>query len=81
MTREKKLETSEVLYSTARVMEVSLESSFQPTVQLYLLLPSLIKNMTDHYKIDIKVVSICMEGDLPILQADQTISIITSILR
>jgi len=80
VTREKKLETSEVLYSTARVMEVSLESSFQPTVQLYLLLPSLIKNMTDHYKIDIKVVSICMEGDLPILQADQTISIITSIL-
>ena len=32
----------QVLYSTARVMEVSLESSFQPTVQLYLMLPQLI---------------------------------------
>jgi len=32
--REKKIETSEVLYSTARVIEVSLESSFQPTIQV-----------------------------------------------
>jgi len=79
VTREKKLETSEVLYSTARVMEVSLESSFQPTVQLYLLLPSLIDNMTKD-KIEIRLIQVCMEGELPIFQADQTISIITSIL-
>merc|ERR1712038_807575 len=79
VTREKKLETSEVLYSTARVMEVSLESSFQPTVQLYLLLPSLIDDMTKD-KIEIRLIQVCMEGELPIFQADQTISIITSIL-
>merc|ERR1719210_2894701 len=79
VTREKKLETSEVLYSTARVMEVSLESSFQPTIQLYLLLPSLIDNMTKD-KIEIRLIQVCMEGELPIFQADQTISIITSIL-
>jgi len=79
VAREKKIETSEVLYSTARVMEVSLESSFQPTIQLYLLFPSLIENF-DRNKIDIKIFTLCKEGNLPILQADQTISIITSIL-
>ena len=79
VAREKKIETSEVLYSTARVMEVSLESSFQPTIQLYLLFPALIQNF-DNDKIDIKLFTFCKEGDLPILQADQTISIITSIL-
>jgi len=79
VAREKKIETSEVLYSTARVMEVSLESSFQPTIQLYLLFPSLIENMNRH-KIDIKLFTLCKDGNLPILQADQTISIITSIL-
>ena len=40
--REKKIETSEVLYSTARVIEVSLESSFQPTIQV------LYKNRNKH---------------------------------
>merc|ERR1719347_1269939 len=79
VAREKKIETSEVLYSTARVMEVSLESSFQPTIQLYLMFPSLMENMNRN-KIDITVVTICKDGNLPILQADQTISIITSIL-
>merc|ERR550534_773541 len=79
VAREKKIETSEVLYSTARVMEVSLESSFQPTIQLYLLFPALIENF-NHDKIDIKIFTLCKEGNLPILQADQTISIITSIL-
>jgi hypothetical protein len=61
-------------------MEVSLESSFQPTVQLYLMMPSLISNMGKE-KFDMKVFTVCKEGGLPILQADQTISIITSILR
>merc|ERR1719264_1209483 len=79
VAREKKIETSEVLYSTARVMEVSLESSFQPTIQLYLLFPALIENF-NHDKIDIEIFTLCKEGNLPILQADQTISIITSIL-
>jgi hypothetical protein len=60
-------------------MEVSLESSFQPTVQLYLMLPSLISNMSQK-KLDVKLFTVCKEGGLPILQADQTISIITSIL-
>jgi hypothetical protein len=32
--REKKIEMSEVLFSIARVIEVSLESSFQPTIQV-----------------------------------------------
>ena len=40
--REKKIEASEVLWSTARVMEVSLESSFQPTIQLYIIFPVLV---------------------------------------
>ena len=49
--REKKIEASEVLWSTARVMEVSLESSFQPTIQLYIIFPVLVsffKRMSLH---------------------------------
>ena len=80
VAREKKIETSEVLYSTARVMEVSLESSFQPTIQLYLLFPALIQNLSQENKIDFKIFTLRKEGNLPILQADQTISIVTSIL-
>ena len=41
--REKKIESSEVLWQTARVMEVSLESSFQPTIQLYIIFPALVR--------------------------------------
>ena len=44
--REKKIESSEVLWQTARVMEVSLESSFQPTIQLYIIFPVLV---SDHH--------------------------------
>ena len=42
--REKKIESSEVLWQTARVMEVSLESSFQPTIQLYIIFPVLVSH-------------------------------------
>jgi hypothetical protein len=79
--REKKIEASEVLFSTARVMEVSLESSFQPTIQLYLLFPVLVRTMTANY-FSFRLFSICKDKSLnfPMLKTDQTISIITSIL-
>ncbi len=79
--REKKIEASEVLFSTARVMEVSLESSFQPTIQLYILFPVLVQNVTANY-FSFRLFSICKDESLniPMLKTDQTISIITSIL-
>ena len=79
--REKKIEASEVLYSTARVMEVSLESSFQPTIQLYILFPVLVRTMTAS-SFSFRIFTVCKNEDLnfPMLKTDQTISIITSIL-
>ena len=47
---DKRKEASEVLYHTSRVSEVGLESSFQPTIQLYLLLPTLVGNLTNTCK-------------------------------
>jgi len=79
VAREKKIETSEVLYSTARVMEVSLESSFQPTIQLYLLFPSLVQRV-EGQEFVLTLVSVCRAGGFPVIKPDQTISIITSIL-
>jgi hypothetical protein len=79
VAREKKIETSEVLYSTARVMEVSLESSFQPTIQLYLLFPTLVQQI-DREKFVFQVFTVCRAGNIPVIKPDQTISIITSIL-
>ena len=46
--REKKIESSEVLWQTARVMEVSLESSFQPTIQLYIMFPVLVSSFENN---------------------------------
>lgn len=79
--REKKIEASEVLFATARVMEVSLESSFQPTIQLYILFPVLMRTMTANY-FTFRLFSVCKDESLnfPMLKTDQTISIITSIL-
>lgn len=79
--REKKIETSEVLYSTARVMEVSLESSFQPTIQLYIMFPVLVRTMTAS-SFSLRIFTVCKNEslDFPMLKTDQTISIITSIL-
>ncbi len=79
--REKNIEASEVLYATARVMEVSLESSFQPTIQLYILFPVLVRTMTANY-FSFRLFSVCKDESLnfPIPIPDQTISIITSIL-
>ncbi|CAB4066236.1 ALDH5A1 [Lepeophtheirus salmonis] len=79
--REKKIETSEVLYSTARVMEVSLESSFQPTIQLYIIFPVLMRTMTAQ-SFSLRIFTVCKMDNLnfPMLKPDQTISIITSIL-
>ncbi|XP_023333011.1 uncharacterized protein LOC111704873 [Eurytemora carolleeae] len=79
VAREKKIETSEVLYSTARVMEVSLESSFQPTIQLYLLFPTLVQQIEGE-KFVFQVFTLCRSGNIPVIKPDQTISIITSIL-
>lgn len=76
--REKKIEASEVLWSTARVMEVSLESSFQPTIQLYILFPSLIKTMTAP-TFSLKLFTFCKKESFN-FKPDQTISIVTSIL-
>jgi hypothetical protein len=78
--REKKIEASEVLYSTARVMEVSLESSFQPTIQLYIMLPVLMRSLTAQ-TFTFKVFTVCKDKEkFPMLKTDQTISIVTSIL-
>jgi len=79
VAREMKIETSEVLYSTARVMEVSLESSFQPTIQLYLLFPTLVQQVEGD-KFVFQVFTVCKAGKIPVIKPDQTISIITSIL-
>lgn len=78
--REKKIETSEVLWSTARVMEVSLESSFQPTIQLYLLFPNIMASMMNKETYVLQLFKVCKTGGVPVVQPDQTISIITSIL-
>ena len=81
VAREKKVEMSEVLFSTARVMEVSLESSFQPTIQLYIIFPVLVREMTAR-SFSLRIFTVCKNEELnfPMLKPDQTISIITSIL-
>jgi hypothetical protein len=70
--REKKIEASEVLFSTARVMEVSLESSFQPTIQLYIMFPVLVRTMTANY-FSFRLFSVCKDESLnfPMLKTDQ----------
>merc|ERR1719507_1014433 len=79
--RERKIEASEVLFSTARVMEVSLESSFQPTIQLYLMFPQLIKTFkANTFSLTIATFCTGEAHGMPMLKTDQTISIITSIL-
>ena len=79
--RERNIEASEVLFSTARVMEVSLESSFQPTIQLYLMFPQLLKT----FKADtfnLTIATFCTgDNKLPMFNTDQSISIVTSIIR
>jgi len=79
VAREKKVEMSEVLFSTARVMEVSLESSFQPTIQLYIIFPALVREMTAS-TFDFRIFRICKNQGGLMLKTNQTISIITSIL-
>ena len=79
--REKRIEASEVLFSTARVMEVSLESSFQPTIQLYIMFPQLMKTFKAN-TFSLTIATFCTgENKIPMLKTDQTISIITSIVR
>ena len=79
--REKKIEESEVLWGITRVMEVSLESSFQPTIQLYILFPILVKTLTAS-KFSLRIFTVCNNAalNIPLLKMDQTISIVTSIL-
>ena len=79
--RERKIEMSEVLFSTARVMEVSLESSFQPTIQLYIIFPELMRTFKAN-TFSFTLFKFCTgENKIPMLKTDQTISIITSIFR
>ena len=80
--REKKHEQSEMLWNTARVMEVSLESSFQPTIQLYVIFPVLLRTLlAEHYSL--KIFDFCKrkEGFPFVVRTDQTLSIVTSVLR
>ena len=80
--RERKIEASEVLFSTARVMEVSLESSFQPTIQLYIMFPQLLKTFkANTFSLTIATFCTGENQGMPMLKTDQTISIITSIIR
>ena len=79
--REKKHEQSEMLWNTARVMEVSLESSFQPTIQLYVIFPVLLRTLlAEHYSL--KIFDFCKrkEGFPFVVRTDQTLSIVTSVL-
>ena len=84
--REKLHEETEVLWSITRVMEVSLESSFQPLVQLYIIFPEMllkfnltVRTTTAILKELTTVFSEC-GGSTDILQPAQTMSIMTSIL-
>ena len=79
--REKNIEMSEVLFSTARVMEVSLESSFQPTLQLYIMFPVLMRSFkATTFDLTIFTFYKC-DNQIPLMKIDQSISIITSIFR
>ena len=67
-------------------MEVSLESSFQPLVQLYIIFPEMllkfnmtIKTPTAILK-ELTTLFVDCEGSTDILQPAQTMSIMTSIL-
>ena len=63
------------------VMEVSLESSFQPTIQLYIMFPVLMREMTGE-KYTFSLFTVCKgdAGSVFMLKTDQSISIITSII-
>ena len=63
-------------------MEVSLESSFQPTIQLYIMFPVLMREMTKQKKYTFSLFTVCKgdAGSVFMLKTDQSISIITSII-
>ena len=44
MSLEHEREQAEVLFATSRAIQASFESSFQPTIQLYLILHHLIRS-------------------------------------
>merc|ERR1719412_908716 len=61
-------------------MEVSLESSFQPTIQLYIIFPELMRTFKAN-TFSFTLFKFCTgENKIPMLKTDQTISIITSIV-
>ena len=69
-----------VLFSTTRAMEVSFENSFQPTIQLYIVLPQLLRQfVSEQFSLVIFTIGKdeCQNFRLRI---DQTVSIVTSIL-
>ena len=61
---------------------MSLESSFQPTIQLYVMFPLLLQKMlADSYTL--KIFTVCKDNTLkfPLMfRTDQTLSIVTSVL-
>ena len=77
----------EVLWSITRVMEVSLESSFQPLVQLYIVFPQIVEKFQVGENEDPDTVNKVVQMLTTIVQKcqgkyqmDQTMSIMTSIL-
>ena len=77
----------EVLWSITRVMEVSLESSFQPLVQLYIVFPKIVEKFQVGENEDADTVNKVVQMLTTIVQKcegkyqmDQTMSIMTSIL-
>ena len=63
------------------VMEVSLESSFQPTIQLYIIFPTLLREMTRNKEYTLQLFTVCTndKDGSPVfkMKMDQNISIIT----
>ena len=62
-------------------MEVSLESSFQPTIQLYIIFPTLLREMTRNKEYTLQLFTVCTndKDGSPVfkMKMDQNISIIT----
>ena len=77
----------EVLWSITRVMEVSLESSFQPLVQLYIVFPQIVEKFQvgeneepDTVNKVVQMLTTIVQKCEGKYQMDQTMSIMTSIL-
>ena len=74
--RENKREKSEVLWNMSRAMEVSFESSFQPTLQLYLFFPTLFSLTESNEWLNIQL----LKYEDGVLQPAQLVSVLTSVI-